>query len=195
MSDIPVLDSPPAYQTDLNDRSVVTPEPIPTFELLITLIHSPKRVCTKNRKMKNLKPESENKGPFDISVYIGWDSFLNFLAAKLSVERAGLAIASFEWHWLKPASGPWLPVQDENGFTSMLKKVKSKPDPYIIVRMQVPIQRKAVEASGNAWDLDESESDSESNTIRKKVRAIQRGAMVSGAPSGLSDNSVSRRQG
>ena len=55
------------------------------------------------------------------------------------VMPSSLVITSFKWHWLKLASGPWLPIQDENGFTSMLKKVKSKSDPYIIVCMQVLI--------------------------------------------------------
>jgi hypothetical protein len=67
----------------------------------------------------------------------------------------------FKWHWLKPTSGPWLPVQDENGLALMLKKVKSKSDPYIIVCMQAPIQRKVAEF---LWDIvDELDSDCEDN--------------------------------
>jgi hypothetical protein len=51
---------------------------------------------------------------------------------------------------------------------SMLKKVKSKSDPYIIIRMQAPTQRKATESS---WDaVDELESDFEDNRVAKKVR-------------------------
>ena len=86
-----------------------------------------------------MKPNLENKGPYGISINIGWDAFLQVVAENLMVVPSSLIITSFEWHWLKLASGPWLPVQDENGFASMLKKVKSKSDPYIIVCMQAPI--------------------------------------------------------
>ena len=50
----------------------------------------------------------------------------------------------------------------------MLKKVKLKSDPYIIVHMQAPIQRKAMEC---LWDvMDEPDSDLEDNWATKKVR-------------------------
>ena len=87
----------------------------PTFELLLTLTHLPKCVCTNNRKTKNVKSELENKGPYEISVNIGWDNFLGVITEKLMVVPSSLVITSFAW----------LPVQDENGFTSMLKKVKT----------------------------------------------------------------------
>jgi hypothetical protein len=139
-----------------------------TFELLLTLIHPSKRVRTPNRKTKTTKPESENKGPYEISIKPGWDAFLDVIAERLAVGSTNLVVSSFEWHWLKPASGPWLPVQDENGFTSMLKKIKSKPEPYVIIRMQAPVVKKA---AGNTWDLtDELESDFEDNRVSKKVR-------------------------
>ncbi|KAF8502634.1 hypothetical protein F5888DRAFT_1867499 [Russula emetica] len=76
-----------------------------------------------------------------------------------------------EWHWLKPSSGPWLPVQDETGFASMLKKVKSKFEPYVIVRMQAPVKKKAAESSENTWDaVDEAESNFEDRPGAKKVK-------------------------
>ncbi len=86
-----------------------------------------------------MKPESENKGPYDVPVNIGWDAFLDVVAEKLMVVPSSLVVIGFEWHWLKPASGLWLPVQNENGFALMLKKVKSKSEPYVIVCMQVLI--------------------------------------------------------
>jgi hypothetical protein len=118
------------------------PEPDPTFELLLTLLYSSKRVRTSNQKTKNAKPESENKGPYNISIKTEWDAFLEIITDKLSVEHTDLVFSSFEWHWLKPASGPWLPLQDEGGFASMMKKVKSKSDPYIIVCMQAPVRKR-----------------------------------------------------
>ena len=118
------------------------PEPDPTFELLLTLLYSSKHVRTSNWKTKNAKPELENKGPYNILIKTEWDTFLKIITDKLSVEHTDLVFSSFEWHWLKPASGPWLPLQDEGGFASMMKKVKSKSDPYIIVHMQAPVRKR-----------------------------------------------------
>ena len=59
-----------------------------------------------------------------------------------------LVVTSFEWHWLKPASSPWLPIQDERKWVCVdAQKGQDKSDPYIIVRMQAPIQRKATATS------------------------------------------------
>jgi hypothetical protein len=50
---------------------------------------------------------------------------------------------------------------------SMLKKIRSKPDAYVIIRMHEPIQRKA------AGDVeDDIESDLEDNSLAKKVRIL-----------------------
>ena len=170
---------PPAYQDDSNDPPIAVlavPEVIsldlePTFELLLTVVYPPKRVRTANRKTKNLKPESENKGPYDVPINITWDAFLGVIAEKLMVGPSSLTVSSFEWHWLKPASSPWLPIQDENGLASMIKKAKSKPEPYVIIRMQAPVQKKATGSLGNAWDaVDELDSDLDEVSVTKKVR-------------------------
>jgi hypothetical protein len=53
----------------------------------------------------------------------------------------------------------------------MLKKIKLKKKPYIIMRMQAPVQKKVAGSSGNAWDIEDNvDSDFEDNTIAKKVR-------------------------
>ena len=58
-----------------------------------------------------------------------------------------------------------------NGFVSMLKKVKLKPKPCVIIHMQALVKRKAAELVGNAWDItDEVESDFEDRPVSKKVR-------------------------
>src|SRR6266576_2556601 len=98
--------------------------------------------------MKNIKPVSEDKGSFNISVEVGWFAFLGIIAEKLAVQPSDLIVTSLVWHWLKLASGPWLPVQDENGLISMLKKIKTKTEPYVIIQMQVPVQKKAAGPSG-----------------------------------------------
>jgi len=162
MSEFPAPNPPSSYQNDSEFTS--------SFELLLMLLYPPKRVRNSNKKTKVMKPESENKGPYDVSINIGWGSFLELVANKLMVEPSGLVIASFEWHWLKPVSSPWLPVQDENRLRSMLKKVKMKLEPYVIIRMQVPRQRSATVTS-ETWDVvDEFDSDLEDNRVAKKVR-------------------------
>ena len=149
MSETPACDLPPAHQNNSNGSSGAVPalrsqDLESTFELLLTLVYPLKtRSHSHLKKTKNMKPESDNKGPYDVPINIEWDAFLGVVARKSSWSYPStLVVTSFEWHWLKPASSPWLPIQDENGFASMLKKVKTKSDPYIIVRMQAPIQRK-----------------------------------------------------
>ena len=166
------VEPPPAY----NQAGSSVPDPVPvtsgcTFELLLTLIHPSKRIRTQNRKTKNTKPGSENKGPYDIPIKTGWVTFLGIIAEKLAVEPSDLVMTSLEWHWLKPASGPWLPVQDESGFASMLKKVRTKIEPYVIIRMPVPVKKREAEPSGSTWDVvDELDSDFEDDRVAKKVR-------------------------
>jgi len=155
MAEFPVSDPPPSYQNDSESTS--------GFQLLLMLLYPPKRVCNSNKKTKIMKPESENKGPYGVLINIEWGSFLELVANKLMIEPSGLVITSFKWHWLKPVSSPWLPVQDENGLASMLKKVKMKLEPYVIICMQVPRQRSATATSGT-WDVvDEFDFDLEDN--------------------------------
>ena len=63
------------------------PKPDPTFELLLTLLYSSKHVHTSNWKTKNVKPELENKGTYNISIKTEWDTFLEIIINKLSVEH------------------------------------------------------------------------------------------------------------
>jgi hypothetical protein len=176
MSEGPAIGAPLAYMAAAVPL-VTSQISDPTFELLITLIHPSKRVRTPNRKTKNSKPVSEDKGPFNIPIEAGWIKFLDIVAEKLTVQPSDLIVTSLMWHWLKPASGPWLPVQDQNGFASMIKKIKTKSEksePFVIVRMQAPssLQRQAAGLSGNAWDAqaeDEVLSDFEDGSISKKV--------------------------
>ena len=52
-----------------------------------------------------------------------------------------------------------------------------KSEPYVIIHLQVLIQRKVTESLGlgNAWDVvDELDSDLEDNTIAKKVQCLKK---------------------
>jgi len=177
MSETPAPEPGPGLPLDYHDsKSSSVSEMMPqsldtTFKLLLTLIHPSKCIRTSNRKTKNMKLESENKGPYDVTINIKWDMFLGFVADKLMVRSSSLAISTFEWHWLKPASSPWLPLQDENRLASILKKVKSKLKPYVIICMQAPVQKKVTASSaGNTWKVDALDSDLEENPVAKKVR-------------------------
>ena len=124
MSGYPAFDLPPGYQFDpcgipgfdpavtFNPRSIPGVDPAlifqmpedpetpetqePTFELILTLIHSPKYLCTPNQRTRNPKPELENIGPFDVSVNIGWDAFLEMVAEKICIQHLDLPISTFE---------------------------------------------------------------------------------------------------
>jgi len=87
----------------------------PFFELLLMLIQPSKHIHTANQKTKNLKPESESKGPFNISVNTEWVAFLGIIAEKISLEPSRLLVSSFEWHWLKPTVAHGFPSRMKTG--------------------------------------------------------------------------------
>jgi hypothetical protein len=97
-----------------------------------------KRTRQRSGKTKNEKQVSIKKGPIEVEAIIGWDALLVLLAELVQTSPDNLIHNSFEWHWLKPASGAWLPLTDERGLSSMIKQIVTKTDPYIIVRMQPP---------------------------------------------------------
>jgi hypothetical protein len=67
-----------------------------------------------------------------------WDMLLLKVAELIQMEADNLMVGTFEWHWLKPASGAWLPLTDEHGLNSMIKQIHTKIEPYIILWMQPP---------------------------------------------------------
>jgi len=118
-----------------------TPAPLPsqtTFELLAEVTMPDKQTRQRSGKTKNEKRVPIKKGPIDVDVDVGWDTLLVLLAELLQTSPDNLVHNSFEWHWLKPASGAWLPLTDEHGLSSMLKQILTQAGPYVIVRMQPP---------------------------------------------------------
>jgi hypothetical protein len=109
------------------------------FELLITILQPPKRIRTSNRKTKLEKQEPLSFGPVNVTSNITWLEFLQLIAKTLQCQPNHLKTTLFEWHWLKPASSPWLPLQSEGGLISLLNKVTTKPEPYVIMRVQPPL--------------------------------------------------------
>jgi hypothetical protein len=107
------------------------------FELLAHIMLD-KRVCQHGGKTKNEKQETIKKGPIEVSVEIGWSLFLDEVAELVQMTAVNLITDTFEWRWLKPANGAWLPLVSECGFNSMIKQVCVKPDAYVILCMQPP---------------------------------------------------------
>jgi hypothetical protein len=97
-----------------------------------------KRVRQRGGKTKTEKQGAIQRGPLDVKIDIEWTIFLQQLSDLVQTEVTNLIVPSFQWHWLKPASGAWLPLTNERGLASMVKQVITKPEPYIIVRMQPP---------------------------------------------------------
>jgi hypothetical protein len=89
-------------------------------------------------KKKNKKQEAIKKGPIEVSVEIRWSLFLDEVAELVQMTAVNLITDTFEWRWLKPANGAWLPLVRERGFNSMIKQVCVKPDVYVILHMQPP---------------------------------------------------------
>ena len=138
------IDALPAYvaaaaPNTLRDPAGHPPNPPgSTFELLVTVTVPPKRAQSGGKKAKAPKPDLLNFGPVDVSDAIEWDQFLDVIAKLLKTTPTCLLVSSFEWHWLKPASSPWLLLQSSAGLASMLKKVKGKADAYVILRTKAP---------------------------------------------------------
>ncbi|KAN0115813.1 Histone-fold-containing protein [Russula decolorans] len=98
MSEGPAIGSPPAQQ---GDSSAAAPAVAldSTFELLFSLIHPSKRIRTQNRKTKNTKPVSEDKGPFNrckVSLMLAaiLNSFINDIFERIATEASKLAAYS-----------------------------------------------------------------------------------------------------
>jgi hypothetical protein len=134
----PVAANPPRPAAAIQVPATTTAA---VFELLAYVLQPPKRVRTANRKTKTEKQESLTFGPTNVPVDIVWDDFLATVAQLVKTTPENLSVGTLEWKWLKPVSSPWLPLQSNVGFLSMLKQVLPKipkSDAYVIIRMQPP---------------------------------------------------------
>jgi hypothetical protein len=138
---IPPKPTVPAAQKKLGrppKKGISPPDPTMKFEVLIQITLPNKRVRQHGGKTKNEKREPIKRGPRFISVDIVWVEFIEVVAEIIQAAPGSLIVGSFEWHWLKPASGAWLPLMDEHGLASLIKQVSTKSEPYVILRMQPP---------------------------------------------------------
>ncbi|KAJ6629843.1 hypothetical protein B0H10DRAFT_1939476 [Mycena sp. CBHHK59/15] len=115
-----------------------------TFELLAHVLQLDKISWTSHHKQKVSKQEPLKFGPVDIKYTIDWMVFLSQTAELVIMPVESLIITSFEWHFLKPASSPWLPLNSDNALQSMLKQARAKVGKkdlcYVILRMKPPSQ-------------------------------------------------------
>jgi len=119
-------------------NAVPPPDSSALFELLIQVTLPDKRVRQRGGKTKSEKQEPIKRGPLEIDISIGWVELMEMVAELIQVAPASLVVETFEWHWLKPASGAWLPLTDERGLASLIKQVLTKAEPYVILRMHPP---------------------------------------------------------
>jgi hypothetical protein len=147
------------------------------FELMLSVLQPPKRVRTATKKTKTEKQDALSIGPVNCNTAMGWDMFLATVSRMLDVQPGNLAINSFEWHFIKPASAPWLPVQNETGLVSLLRKIGSKSDQYVILRMQppkpdhtAPVRPWTTAPATDSAIADEDDIEGEEQGATKKVR-------------------------
>ena len=100
------------------------------FEITLPVLQPAKCVHTAAKRMKTEKSDPLAVGPEIFNTGMKWGEFLGSIAKMLSVQPGNLTINTFEWRFLKPANGAWLPVQHQTGFISLARKVATKPDPY-----------------------------------------------------------------
>ncbi|KAJ3914744.1 hypothetical protein F5877DRAFT_70453 [Lentinula edodes] len=144
-----------------------------TFELLLHLIKPDRPVAGKLKKTKGkaTKQEPEKRGPIYVSSETDYAAFLSKIAGLVPTPVTGLCIQSFEWHFLSPATGPWLPINTEEGYQSMLGKLRkkhAKDEAYVIIQMKKPVQTIIPPTVESVIDEDETSDDDFLGPVAKK---------------------------
>jgi hypothetical protein len=92
--------------------------------------------------MKMVKADPLKFGPRRVSLDVSWEAFVGVVAKEVSCTTGQLAVSSFEWHFSKPQNSPWVPLNSEHGWESLVKQVTAKmskdQSSYVILRMQPP---------------------------------------------------------
>ncbi|KAJ3924787.1 MAG: hypothetical protein NXY57DRAFT_1044643, partial [Lentinula lateritia] len=144
-----------------------------TFELLLHLIKPDRPVTGKLKKTKGkvTKQEPEKRGPIYVSSETDYAAFLSKIASLVPAPVTGLSIQSFEWHFLSPATGPWLPITTEEDYQSMLGKLRkkhAKDEAYVIIQMKKPVQTIIPATVKSVIDEDKSSDDDFLGPVAKK---------------------------
>jgi hypothetical protein len=95
-----------------------------------------------SKKVAKVEPISH--GPITANIDMTWDYIVDTIATLLGTSPKFLVISSMEWRWLKPQNSPWLPLQNESSFASLIRQLLSPPKAvsgaYIIVKMDEPMK-------------------------------------------------------
>jgi hypothetical protein len=122
----------------VRDEAHNAPAPrVVTCESLIWVIPPPKK--SSSRKKKVTKTDPVTYGPADFVSDSTWAQFLAQLAGIVDSLPSLLALPSLEWRWQKPANSLWVPLQDENRYSSFIRKLHdARCAPSVIFRMDAP---------------------------------------------------------
>ena len=87
------------------------PIKVTEFEITLLVLQPAEHVRTVAKRTQTEKSEPLSVRPEIFNTGMEWGEFLVSIAKMLSVQPGNLAINTFEWYFLKPANGVWLPVQ------------------------------------------------------------------------------------
>ncbi|KIL63078.1 hypothetical protein M378DRAFT_179451 [Amanita muscaria Koide BX008] len=130
-----------------------------TFEMLFQILQPEKKKSrARGGKVKLEKQEPITIGPIEVPFDIQWDDLLRCIAKELKTTPQCLVVDSFEWHFLRPQTGPWVPLKTEAGMRSMLKQALAKSTArdassgFVTVRMRPPLAPSTFTSSTLPWE-------------------------------------------
>lgn len=150
--------------------SAVEMPPLTAFKMLLHILQPDRKVRTLQRKTKVEKVEPRKVGPVNLTVDMNWDAFLAVIAQELGTLSPCLITTSFEWHFIKPANLPKLPLSSPQGLQSMVNQVNAKlqKDKSALVYFNVLILLQA-QGPHAPVPVDEDDSDDDRRPLLKKV--------------------------
>lgn len=98
--------------------SLVLAQDEPTFEVIV-------QIAPQKTSQKKARPDFVQVGPLNVKFSSTWQIFVAFLASTLKVPPSNLKINSFQWKPIKPKNASFIPVTNEDGFNSLLKKLQA----------------------------------------------------------------------
>jgi hypothetical protein len=108
-----------------------------SYKVLIWVVLPPKKSSSHRKKLTKTDPLTY--GPADFVSDCVWVEFLTQLAGAVDSLPSLLALPSLEWRWQKPANSLWVPLRDESGYASFLRKLRdARGSPCVIFCMDAP---------------------------------------------------------
>ncbi|KAG6907596.1 hypothetical protein DXG01_008316 [Tephrocybe rancida] len=120
----------------------VESDPPTTFEALFTVLLPDKKILGRGgKKSKTEKQDPLQFGPFNVPLNVNWAGLQTIISDGLKTTVDCLPLSSIQWHFLKPANSPWLPLNTEPAMQSMLRQVEGKANAYVVFRMSPPLKK------------------------------------------------------